>query len=93
MFLDDALENRRIAVPVPGAFGIDDGNRSALANPKAVCFCPQDAALLRQPKLLQPALEKLQDSLRKSSSRRQHAEKPASEKKPAARRARKAKVA
>jgi large subunit ribosomal protein L4 len=41
----------------------------------------------------QPALEKLQDSLRKSSSRRQHVEKPASEKKPAARRARKAKVA
>jgi len=41
----------------------------------------------------QPALEKLQDSLRKSSSRRQHAEKSASEKKPAARRGRKAKVA
>ncbi len=41
----------------------------------------------------QPALEKLQDSLRKSSSRRQHTEKPASEKKPAARRTRKAKVA
>jgi len=41
----------------------------------------------------QPALEKLQDSLRKSSSRRQHAEKPKAEKKPAARRARKAKVA
>jgi large subunit ribosomal protein L4 len=41
----------------------------------------------------QPALEKLQDSLRKSSSRRQHEEKPKSEKKPAARRARKAKVA
>src|SRR5713101_3205014 len=59
MFLDDSLENRRIAVRVPGALGIDDGNRSALANPKAVCFCPQDAALLRQPTLLQPALEQL----------------------------------
>jgi len=41
----------------------------------------------------QPALEKLQDSLRKSSSRRQHEEKPKAEKKPAASRARKAKVA
>jgi large subunit ribosomal protein L4 len=41
----------------------------------------------------QSALEKLQDSLRKSSSRRQHVEEPKREKKPAARRARKAKVA
>ena len=41
----------------------------------------------------QPALEKLQDSLRKSFSRRQHEEKPKAEKKPAVRRARKAKVA
>jgi len=41
----------------------------------------------------QPALERLQDSLRRSSSRRQHDEKPKAEKKPAARRARKAKVA
>src|SRR5438874_4517088 len=37
----------------------------------------------------QPALEKLQDSLRKSSSRRQHEEEPKAEKKPAARRTRK----
>lgn len=41
----------------------------------------------------QPALEKLQDSLRKSFSRRDHEEKPKPEKKPAARRTRKAKVA
>ncbi|PYX34980.1 MAG: 50S ribosomal protein L4 [Acidobacteria bacterium] len=41
----------------------------------------------------QPALEKLQDSLRKSFSRRDHEEKPKAEKKPAARRTRKAKVA
>jgi hypothetical protein len=37
----------------------------------------------------QPALEKLQDSLRKSSSRRQHTEEPKAEKKPSARRTRK----
>jgi large subunit ribosomal protein L4 len=44
----------------------------------------------------QPALEKLQDALRKASSRREHVAEPAPEakkKKPAARRARKAKVA
>jgi hypothetical protein len=40
----------------------------------------------------QPALEKLQDSLRKSAAKRQHAAKPKSEKKPA-RRSRKAEVA
>lgn len=40
----------------------------------------------------QPALEKLQDSLRKSAARRQHAAEPKSEKKPA-RRSRKAEVA
>jgi large subunit ribosomal protein L4 len=40
----------------------------------------------------QPALEKLQDSLKRSSSRRQHAEAPATKKK-AARRSRKAEVA
>src|SRR6201987_5083836 len=40
----------------------------------------------------QPALEKLQDSLKKSASRRQHAE-PASEKKKPTRRSRKAEVA
>ncbi len=40
----------------------------------------------------QPALEKLQDSLRKTSSRRDHAAEPAPEKKKPARRSRKAKV-
>jgi large subunit ribosomal protein L4 len=37
----------------------------------------------------QPALEKLQDSLRKTASRRNHEEKPKAEKKPAARRTKK----
>src|SRR5215470_1850441 len=41
----------------------------------------------------QPALEKLQDSLRKNASRRQHAEEPKAKKKAPARRARKAEVA
>ncbi len=41
----------------------------------------------------QPALERLQDSLKKSASRREHAAKPAAPKKKAARRSRKAEVA
>jgi large subunit ribosomal protein L4 len=41
----------------------------------------------------QSALEKLQDSLKKTSSRRDHAAEPAAKKKPAARRSRKAEVA
>jgi large subunit ribosomal protein L4 len=39
--------------------------------------------------IAQPALEKLQDSLRKSASRRQHAEEPKAKKKPVARRVKK----
>jgi hypothetical protein len=41
----------------------------------------------------QPALERLQDSLRKSASKRQHAPEPKAEKKKPARRSRKAEVA
>src|SRR5438128_1955489 len=59
MFLNDALENRRIARPVPGTFGIDDGNRSALADPQAIRLGSEDAALLGEAELLQPPLEKI----------------------------------
>src|SRR6185295_3540592 len=59
MFLDDPLENRRIAVPVPGAFGIHDGNRSALTDAQAVCLGSENAALLGEAKLLQPALQEI----------------------------------
>jgi hypothetical protein len=46
MFLDDPLERGRIALPIPGALRIDDGNRTAFADAKAVRFAAQDAALL-----------------------------------------------
>ena len=59
MFLNDALEDRRIARPVPRAFGIHDGDGAALADAKAIHLAAQDAALLRQSELLQAALEKL----------------------------------
>ena len=55
MFLDDPLEHRRIAVPVPGALGIDDRDRAAFADAQAVRLGAQDAALLGQAQLLQPA--------------------------------------
>ena len=51
--------DRRIAFAVPGAFGIDDRNRAALADAQAVGLGAQDAALLRQPELLQPPLQKV----------------------------------
>ena len=58
MLLDNPFEHRRIAAAVPRAFGIDDRNRAALANAKAVDLRTEDAALLRQAKLLQAAFQK-----------------------------------
>ena len=57
MFLDDLFEHRRIARRVPHALGIDDGDRSALADAQAVGFRSENAALLGEAELLQPALE------------------------------------
>src|SRR5207247_5881358 len=59
VLLNDPLEHRRIARTVPGALGIDDGDRAAFADPQAVRLRTQDSSLLRQPELLQPPLQKL----------------------------------
>src|SRR4051794_20716588 len=59
MLLDDPLEDGRIALRVPRAFGVDDRDRSAFADAQAVGLGAEDAALLRQTELLQPPLEKL----------------------------------
>src|SRR5258708_32453586 len=59
VFLDDPLEDRRIALRVPRALGIDDGDGAAFADAKTVRFRPQRAALLGEPEFLEPALEKL----------------------------------
>src|SRR5439155_20643386 len=58
MLLDDPLEDGRIALRVPRAFRIHDGDRAALADPQAVRFRPQNAALLGEAELLEPAPEK-----------------------------------
>ena len=57
VFLDDPFEHRRIAVPVPGALGIDDRDRATFTNPQTVRLGSQDAALLGQPQRLEPALQ------------------------------------
>src|SRR5262249_4311103 len=62
MLLDDPLEDRRIAPAIPRPFGIDEGNRAALADSEAVRFRAQDAALFRQAELLQPPLEEVPGS-------------------------------
>src|SRR5262245_64672474 len=59
MVVDDAFENGRVARPVPRALGIHDGDRSALANAKAIGLRAKDAALFREAELLQPSLEKV----------------------------------
>src|SRR5947207_8307029 len=58
MLLDDALENRRIALAIPRALGVDDGNRTAFTDAKTVRFGSQNAALLREPELLEASLQK-----------------------------------
>ena len=57
VLLDDALEDGRIAVPVPRALRVDDRDRAAFADAQAVRLRPQNAALLREAELLQPALQ------------------------------------
>src|SRR6185436_15351378 len=59
MFLDDPLENRRVALAVPGAFGVDDGNRPAFTDAQAVRLGSQDATLFGQPKLLEAPLQEV----------------------------------
>src|SRR5438093_4693824 len=57
MLLDDALERRGIALAVPATLGVHDRNRPALANPQAIGLAAENAALLRQPELLQPLFQ------------------------------------
>jgi hypothetical protein len=59
MFLDDPLEDRRIALAVPSALRIDDGDRPAFADAKAVRLGAQDSALLGQPELFETRFQKV----------------------------------
>ena len=57
VLLDDAFERGGIACVVPGTLGVDDSDGTALANAKAIGLGAQDAALFRQPQLLQTTLQ------------------------------------
>src|SRR5215211_6674666 len=57
VLLDNTFQHRRIALRVPGAVRVDDGDRPAFANAQAVRFGPQDAALLRQAQFLETPFE------------------------------------
>src|SRR5206468_71335 len=57
MFLNDSFECRRIARAVPRTFRIDDRNRAALTDAKAVRLRAKDPALLGQTELLQSSLQ------------------------------------
>ena len=59
MFLNDAVEDGWIALPVPRPFGIDNGDRAAFADSEAVHLAAQDTALLRQPELFQTTFQEV----------------------------------
>ena len=48
VFLNDAFEDGWIALGVPCAFRVDDGDGALLANAEAVCFGTEDTALLAE---------------------------------------------
>ena len=52
VLLDDPFKRRRIAFPIPGAFGIDQGDRTAFADAQTIRFRAQNTALFRKAKLL-----------------------------------------
>jgi hypothetical protein len=56
MFLDDALEDWRIALAIPRAFRVDDGDGAGLADAEAVRLRAEHA-VVRQPKLDETPLQ------------------------------------
>src|SRR5438034_7440873 len=59
VFLNDALEDRRIAFAIPGALGIHDGDRTAFADAETVRLRAQNSTLLGQAELLETPLQKI----------------------------------
>ncbi len=57
VLLDNPFQDRRIAGTVPGAFWIDDGDRTAFTDPEAVRLGPENPSLVGKAELLEPALE------------------------------------
>jgi|SRR5688572_30509140 len=59
MFLDDALEGRRIALPVPRALRIDNRDGASFTDAKAIGLRPQDAPLIGETELAEPLLQEV----------------------------------
>lgn len=57
VFLDDALEDARVAFAIPGALGIDYRDGPTLADAEAVGLGAIDPPQLREAELLEPALQ------------------------------------
>ena len=57
MLLDNSLEHRRVAVTVPSALGVHDGDRATFAHAQAIGLRAQDTAASRKAKLLEATLE------------------------------------
>ena len=58
VLLDNAFQHGRVAVAVPGSFGIDDGHRPARADPQAIGLGPIDPAGAGQPQSTTEVKEK-----------------------------------
>jgi hypothetical protein len=59
VLLNDSLQYRRIALTVPSAIRVDNGDRSAEANSQAVRFGAEDPSLTGQMELLQTAFQEV----------------------------------
>jgi len=54
MLVNDPFKHIRSAVPIPDTVGVDNGDRTLLADLQTICFRPVDAASAGKAQLLQP---------------------------------------
>jgi hypothetical protein len=59
MVLNNPLKRRRIALAIPRAFGVDDSNRTTLADTEAIRLRAKNAALVGKAKLAEAPLQEL----------------------------------
>ncbi len=59
VLMDDPFEDGRVALPVPDAFRVDDGDRAAAADAQTVRLVALDASVFAETEFLQPGLQEL----------------------------------
>jgi hypothetical protein len=59
MFLNDPLQNGRIAFAIPGTFRVYDRDRTTFADAEAIGFGAKDAALFGELQLFETSLQKI----------------------------------